>query len=160
MDDPRREDDGTLPGNEADGDEAQAGRADAPGGSRIRQVPHAELTREGLPHPREPFDEVVRFAYGFDGYEHFGMRMCGEMANRAMRHYLDGGDLPGWLEGDLDRLRGCLYFEARRWILLAREPDTRSLVYVHRLIEAVSHALGDDEALRRSDPRGGGAPAR
>lgn len=104
------------------------------------KVAHDELRRDDLPGPREPFESVIRFAYTFDGYERFGMRLCGEMANRGLSHFLEGGRLPSWLEGDLDRLRACLYFEARRWIRLEREPDTRSLIYVHRLIEAIGSA--------------------
>lgn len=119
------------------------------GGEEVRPVPHAELTRDHLPHPRDAFEEVVRLAYAFDGYERFGMRLCGEMANRAMTQFLELGELPAWLAGDLDRLRGCLYFEARRWIVLEREPDTRSLIYVHRLVEAIGDAID----ARDEDPR-------
>lgn len=118
-------------------------------GEAVLRIPHAELTRDHLPHPRDAFEEVVRLAYAFDGYERFGMRLCGEMANRAMTQFLELGELPAWLAGDLDRLRGCLYFEARRWIVLEREPDTRSLIYVHRLIEAIGDAIdARDEAPR------------
>lgn len=116
-------------------------------GATVPRLAHAELTREHLPHPREPFEEVVRFAYSFDGYEHFGMRMCGEIANRALRQFLDLGALPAWLQGDLDRLRGCLYFEARRWIVLEREPDTRALIYVHTLVDAIGRAVEDREHM-------------
>lgn len=112
----------------------------------VTPVPHDALTRDHLPRPREPFERVVELAYTFDGYERFGMRLCGELANRAMSAFLETAALPSWLTHDLDRLRGCLYFEARRWILLEREPDTRSLIYVHRLIEAIGEAL---DALER-----------
>ncbi len=109
-------------------------------GVAVRPVAHDALTRDHLPHPRAPFEEVIAFAYTFDGYERFGMSMCGEMANRAASQWAATGELPAWLTGDLDRLRGCLYFEARRWIRLEREPDTRALIYVHRLIDAIGDA--------------------
>lgn len=121
-------------------DDADAAGRPADGGE-VRRLAHDELRPEHLPHPRDPFEEVVRFAYTFDGYERFGMRLCGEMANRAASSFVASGELPAWLEGDLDRLRGCLFFEARRWILLEREPDTRALIYVHRLIEAIGDPL-------------------
>jgi hypothetical protein len=120
-----------------------------PAGEAVRPLAHEELEAERLPHPRAPFEEVVRFAYTFDGYARFGMRLCGEMANRAASRFVEAGELPGWLRGDLDRLRACLFFEARRWILLEREPDTRALIYVHRLIEAI----GDELPVDGSAPR-------
>lgn len=117
----------------------------------VEPIPHEALTREHLPHPRAPFEEVVELAYAFDGYQAFGMRMCGEMANRGLSHFVRLGELPGWLEGDLDRLRACLFFEARRWILLEREPDARGLIYVHALVDAIGATL---------DARGAGAAPR
>lgn len=125
---------------------------------RPAHVPHESLGRDDLPGPRAPFEEVVHLAYTFDGYERFGMRLCGEMANRALNAFQRTAELPGWLTGDLDRLRGCLYFEARRWILLEREPDTRSLIYVHRLIAAIGDALalGEDAAEADDASRSGG----
>lgn len=134
-------DDGPNPRTEASvATDETAGPPEA-AATRVAPIAHADLTRNDLPRPREPFEEVVRFAYTFDGYERFGMHLCGEMANRAHRQYLEVGDLPAWLVGDLDRLRACLYFEARRWILLAREPDTRSLIYVHRLVDAIGAGI-------------------
>ncbi len=121
----------------------------AAGRDEARRLAHHELRPEHLPHPRAPFEEVVRFAYAFDGYERFGMRLCGEMANRALSFFVETAELPAWLEGDLDRLRACLFFEARRWIRLEREPDTRSLLYVHRLILAIGEAAFEQDASPR-----------
>lgn len=127
------------------GSPEHAGRGDATSAT-VLPIPHVELTLDDLPHPRDPFEEVVRFAYTFDGYARFGMSMCGEMANRALKAYLQLGEPPAWLTGDLDRLRACLYFEARRWILLEREPDTRALVYVHALVDAIATHVDDGAA--------------
>ncbi len=113
----------------------------APVARHETQVPHEDLTVAMLPHPRDPFDAVVRFAYGFDGYARFGTRLCGEMANRALSHTIETGRVPEWLAHDLDRLRACVWFEARRWIVLEREPDTRSLLYLRLLIDAIREAL-------------------
>ncbi|MDR9391257.1 MAG: hypothetical protein RI554_04435 [Trueperaceae bacterium] len=124
----------------------------------VQPIDHDDLRVEHLPHSRDPFDDVVRFAATFDGYAVYGMEMCGEMANRAMAQWEQLGAVPTWLEGDLPRLRGCLYFEARRWIRLEREPDTRSLIYVHALIDAVRDALeARDEAADVADPAPDGA---
>ena len=120
---------------------AQEPADDAAEGETVVPLEHDALTHEHLPHPRDPFEEVVRFAYTFDGYAAFGMEACGEMANRALTEFLDLKDLPDWLATDVDRLRACLYFEARRWILLERDPDTRALIYVHTVIEAIGAAI-------------------
>lgn len=113
----------------------------------VAPIPHDALTLDHLPHPREPFDEVVRFAYTFDGYAALGMEMCGAMANRGRAQWEELGAVPAWLADDLERLRACIFFEARRWIVLAREPDTRSLMYVHDLVRAVEDRLLErDEA--------------
>jgi len=111
----------------------------------VDPIAHEDLTPADLPHPRAPFDDVVRFAHTFDGYAALGMEMCGEMANRGLSQWTRTGAVPGWLAGDLERLRACLYFEARRWIVLEREPDTRSLMYVHDLVRAIEDRLLDDD---------------
>lgn len=112
----------------------------------VAPIPHEELRAELLPRPRDPFDAIVRFAYTFDGYERFGMELCGEMANRAAAHFFRERELPGWILPDLDRLRGALFFEARRWILLEREPDARALIYVHALIERIGELVAGRDA--------------
>lgn len=127
---------------------------------RPAPVPHHALRREDLPGPRAPFEEVVALAYRFDGYRAFGMRLCGEMANRALAAFQRTGELPAWLGHDLDRLRACLYFEARRWIVLEREPDTRSLMYVHRLIATIGDALDARDADANAGGEAAGGPAR
>lgn len=106
----------------------------------VTPIPHEALRRDHLPRPRAPFEEVVRFAYTFDGYARFGMQLCGELGNRAISHFYRHRELPPWL-ADLDRLRGCLFFEVRRWILLEREPDTRALLYVRALLDAIETRL-------------------
>ena len=105
----------------------------------ISSVPHRALTRADVPAARAEFDDIVRFAYTFDGYARFGLEGCGELANATLAHFLATRDLPD----DLDALRACLFFEARRWIVLEREPDTRARLYVGALLIAIEDALDD-----------------
>ena len=100
-------------------------------------VPHRSLTRDDVPDPRADFEDVVAFAYGFDGYAHYGLAACGELANRTLATFLAERRLPD----DLDELRACLYFEARRWIVLEREPDTRARLYVGALLDQLAERL-------------------
>jgi hypothetical protein len=100
-------------------------------------VPHRSLTRDDVPDPRAEFDDIVAFAYGFDGYARFGLEGCGELANRTLSTFLTERRLPD----DLDTLRACLYFEARRWIVLEQEPDTRARLYVGALLDHLGDRL-------------------
>jgi hypothetical protein len=102
-----------------------------------RSLPHLALTRDDLPDPRADFDDIVKFAYTFDGYAHFGMEACAQLGNDTLATYLRERTLPS----DLDSLRGALYFEARRWIVLEAEPDTRARLYVGALLEQMGDVL-------------------
>jgi hypothetical protein len=111
-----------------------------PGMSRIDlSEPHRSLSRDDVPDPRADFEDIVAFAYRFDGYARFGLEACGELANRTLSTFLSERRLPD----DLDELRACLYFEARRWIVLAREPDTRARLYVGALLDRLCDRLDD-----------------
>jgi hypothetical protein len=103
----------------------------------IAPVPHRSLTSDDVPPMRADFDDIVVFAYTFDGYERFGLEACGELANQTLARFLADRTLPA----DLDELRACLFFEARRWIVLEREPDTRARLYVGALLERLAERL-------------------
>ena len=105
----------------------------------VTTVPHHALTRAEVPSLRAEFDDVITFAYSYDGYARYGLEGCGELANTTLRRFLAERVLPG----DLDVLRACLFFEARRWIVLEREPDTRARLYVGALLEAIEDRLDD-----------------
>jgi hypothetical protein len=103
----------------------------------IAPVPHRSLSSDDVPSTRADFDDIVTFAYTFDGYERFGVEACGELANRTLTRFLADRTLPA----DLDELRACLFFEARRWIVLEREPDTRARLYVGALLDHLAERL-------------------
>ena len=105
----------------------------------VTNVPHHALTRDDVPSARAEFDDVIAFAYTFDGYGRFGLEGCGELANATLARFLATRELPS----ELDTLRSCLFFEARRWIVLEREPDTRARLYVGALLTAIEDALDD-----------------
>lgn len=102
-----------------------------------RSLPHHALTRDDIPDPRADFDDIVKFAYTFDGYARFGMEACAKLGNDTLAAFVRDRSLPN----DLDTLRGALYFEARRWIVLEAEPDTRARLYVGALLEQLGDAL-------------------
>ncbi len=103
----------------------------------IASVPHRALTSRDVPDPRAEFDDVVVFAYTYDGYARFGMEGCGALANATVARFLADRTLPD----DLDELRACLFFEARRWIVLEQEPDARARLYVGALLDHLAGRL-------------------
>ena len=118
---------------------------------RPEPIAHEALTAADLPRPRDPFEDVVAFAATFDGYAHFGMEECAAIGNRAVSAFLAEGRLPDGIVGDLDRLRGALFFEARRWLLLEQEPNARVLLYVHALLDAVRDVIRARSQARALD---------
>lgn len=101
----------------------------------ITPIAHEALEPETFPRRGAGFDELLAFAFTFDGYERFGMEGCAELANAALSRYYRERILP---TGGLDVLRGCLFFEARRWQLHRQEPDTKGLLYMHALVDAIA----------------------
>jgi hypothetical protein len=104
-----------------------------------RSVPHRSLVRDDVPDPRDDFEAIVSFAYTFDGYARYGMEGCGALANATLSRFLADRSLPD----DLDELRACLYFEARRWIVLEAEPDTRARLYVGALLDRLAERVDE-----------------
>jgi hypothetical protein len=108
----------------------------------LATVPHRALTARDVPDPRAEFDDVVTFAYTYDGYARYGVEGCGTLANATVARFLADRTLPD----DLDELRACLFFEARRWIVLEREPDARARLYVGALLDHLASRLDDAHA--------------
>lgn len=90
------------------------------------------LTPGLTPSPDDPwFPNIHEFALTFDGYAAFDN--LGDLAN-AVR---DGWGEDGRLPSDLSELRGCLFFEQRRYRHFDGEPVGEDLVYVQALVEAI-----------------------
>ena len=105
-------------------------------------IPNDQLDARTFPKRRDPFNEIVTFAYSFDGYAHFGMEKCAEICNAALSSFYHSQVLPG----DIDTLRACLFFEARRWTLYGKEPDNKGLIYMHALIDRLAKELLEPNA--------------
>jgi hypothetical protein len=104
----------------------------------IPQLPITPIVNEHLdpttfPQKRDPFDAIAKFAYSFDGYAHYGMEECAAVANKALSTFYHSNRLPE----ELNVLRACLFFEARRWTLYKQEPDNKGLIYMHALIDKI-----------------------
>jgi hypothetical protein len=100
----------------------------------IMLIANEDLEPTTFPKRRDPFDTIVKFASTFDGYAHFGMEKCAELANASLGNFYRSQVLPE----DMDTLRACLFFEARRWTLYKQEPDNKGLIYIHALIDRLA----------------------
>lgn len=104
----------------------------------ITPISNEALPTVSFPERRDPFDVIVDFGFTFNGYEHYGMETCAELCNKALSAYYHHDELPD----DLNLLRACVFFEARRWSLHQQEPDTKGLLYIHALIDKIKQTLG------------------
>ncbi len=109
----------------------------------VKLVDNEALNVSTFPKRRDPFNELVKFAYGFDGYAHFGMEKCSEICNAALSNFYHSQVLPD----DIDTIRACLFFEARRWSLYQKEPDNKGLIYFHALIDRLAKKLTESEHI-------------
>jgi hypothetical protein len=103
----------------------------------VALVANEDLNVNTFPKRRDPFNKIVEFASTFDGYAHFGMNKCAEIANTALSTFYHTQVLPE----DINVIRACLFFEARRWTLYQKEPDNKGLIYIHALIDRLAKKL-------------------
>lgn len=97
--------------------------------------------RVGLVPPEgSPWDAVEEFALTYDGYAYWSG--LGELATRALQSWTRYGSLPD----DLDELRACLFFEARRWHHFGGDPRGRAASYAADLLAAITTAVAAGEA--------------
>ncbi len=120
----------------------------------ITPVPHNELRPELFPRRGASLDEIVALGYTFDGYAHLGMEACAALANDSLNHYYATGELK--IE-ELDELRSCLFFEARRWSLYAQHPDTKATIYIFALIDALKEKVPGSGSKENADSTMGNA---
>ncbi len=81
-----------------------------------------------IPADDAPWVDIETFALTFDGYEAFGNALV-EISNRHM----NAGTVPSTLE----ELRGCLFFEQRRWRHFGEAPDERALRHIRALLAEI-----------------------
>jgi hypothetical protein len=117
-------------------------------------VPNAELTTAGIPGRADPWDAVSEFALSYDGYGYWDD--LPELASRVLQCWTRSRSLPG----TLDELRGCLFYEQRRWHHFGEEPSGRSAEYMRAIVEAIAalSATRPRTTTRPADPRPATAP--
>jgi len=92
------------------------------------ELANTELTPADVPAVGEPWPRIEPFALTFDGFRYWGsVEKCAEVASRT--------------PGTLTDLRTCLFFEARRWKNLGRQPDVASMKRIRALISVIQQKI-------------------
>ena len=90
-----------------------------------KTIPTVQLKVSDVPADAADLENLLRFALSFDGYRHWGsFSRCAEIAN--VRDH-----------GSLDKLRTCLFFEARRWHHFGDTPDEEETRYWRWLVAEI-----------------------
>jgi hypothetical protein len=93
-------------------------------------IPNAELDITAVPGRGESWDAVSDFALSYDGYAYWDD--LSTLAGRVLQRWTRRRSLPA----TLDELRGCLFYEQRRWNHFGEEPTGRSAEYMWATVEA------------------------
>ncbi len=105
----------------------------APGGDfAAAAIPNADLDTSAVPRRGESWDAVSDFALSYDGYGYWDN--LPSLAGRVLQRWTRRRSLPA----TLDELRGCLFYEQRRWHHFGEEPTGRSAEYMWAVIDAIA----------------------
>lgn len=110
----------------------------APGGCfAAKAVPNERLRPSMVPGRGTPWEAVEEFAMSYDGNGYWSD--VAALAGRSMQDWTRDRSLPG----TLDELRGCLFYEQRRWHHFGQEPHGRAADYLGALLEAIAALVRD-----------------
>jgi hypothetical protein len=92
------------------------------------EVANAQLSVADIPSFMEAWSRIEPFALTFDGYQYWGsIDKCAEVAAKT--------------PATLTHLRTCLFFEARRWSHLKKQPDEKALKRIRALVFAIKEKV-------------------
>ena len=100
----------------------------------MNNIPNSQLIENDIPSRRASWKNIQPFALTFDGYKHWGtFKKCREVADYGLSLYRKQEPLVQ----SLTDLRTCLFFEARRWKHLGKDPSRKAMAYIHALVDAI-----------------------
>jgi hypothetical protein len=103
-----------------------------------RLISNETLRIEDLPLPGSPEQGYHEFALSFDGYRQLGsLKRCARIANGSLERWSQTGDLPT----TISELRGCIFFEQRRWHHYGYGFDDATMDYLKALIAKLRELL-------------------
>jgi hypothetical protein len=104
----------------------------APGGDfEASAIRNAELDVTMVPRRGESWEAVSDFALSYDGYGYWDDLPT--LAGRVLQGWTRRRSLPS----TLDELRGCLFYEQRRWHHFGEDPSGRSADYMWAVVDAI-----------------------
>ena len=109
----------------------------SPAGEFGAPIPNAALRSSDIPRHATSWDVVGEFALTYDGYAYWDD--LSDLANNTVRFWTRNLTLP---QG-IDELRGCLFYEQRRWHHRGDEPRGRSSDYVWALVDAIGALVAE-----------------
>jgi len=90
-----------------------------------QEVGNSELTPADIPSFKERWTLIEPFALTFDGFKYWGsVEKCAQVAQTRR-------------PGSLTELRTCLFYEARKWQLMGKTPDSASMKFIRALLYAI-----------------------
>lgn len=100
----------------------------------MSQISNSDLVVKDIPSKQATWKKILPFALTFNGSEHWGsFEKCREVAKLGIASYKDKQPFTQ----SLTDLRTCLFYEARRWSHLDKEPTRLGMAYIHALVEAI-----------------------
>ncbi len=94
-------------------------------------VPNAQLRVHGIPDRSDSWDAISSFSLSYDGYAYWDD--VSELATRSIRNWTRHHCLPA----TIDEVRGCLFYEQRRWHHFGEEPNGRGGYYLWALLDSL-----------------------
>ena len=89
------------------------------------------MIESDIPSRRAAWKNIQPFALTFNGYDYWGsFKKCREVAQRGVDLYKANQPLMQ----SLTDLRTCLFFEARRWKHIGKNPSKKGMDYIHALV--------------------------
>jgi hypothetical protein len=108
----------------------------------MNTIPNSLLIEKDIPSRRAAWKNILPFAHTFNGYEYCGsVKKCREVARHGIVLHKSNKEF----EQSLTDLRTCLFYEARRWKHLEKNPNKAALAYVHSLVEAIRERVQANE---------------
>ena len=97
--------------------------------------PSADQKTIRVPADDAGWDEIQKFALTFNGYERFPEDQCAVIANKVRQGFSDSSLRLNDLTND--ELRGCLFFEQRRYRHFGEDPSGEDMRYIVALLSAI-----------------------
>lgn len=92
------------------------------------ELANTEISPADVPSVGESWKRIEPFALTFDGFRYWGsVEKCADVAGKTPATLTD--------------LRTCLFFEARRWKNLGREPDDAAMKRIRALISVIQQKI-------------------